>query len=184
MLRCDVDFPIFLLQWVSALEPQALTFTLKDHKMATFTVSYSTSEKTELLHEKERTWSWRGVREEITSHSRKHRTNAEIVKTNKQTNKPRRQQMRSGNFCDCTILETVIRFTAQWWICYFFVYYKMCIQVTCFTLCQISISWNFPLKYTCWIILTNTFHLFVNYLCCLYATTFQRELFPSLIVLR
>lgn len=131
--------PIFLLQWVSAVEPLALTFTLEDHKMATFTVSYSTSEKTELLHQKERTWSWRGVREEITTHSSKRRTNAEIVKSNKQTNKPRRQQRRSGNFCDCTILETVIRFTAQWWICYFFVYYKMCIQVTCFTLCQISI---------------------------------------------
>lgn len=41
MLRCDVDIPIFPLQWVSALEPQALTFTLKDHKMATFTVPYT-----------------------------------------------------------------------------------------------------------------------------------------------
>lgn len=67
MLQCNVDIaigltviPIFLFQWVSALEAQAFTFTLKDHKMATSTVSYSTSEKPELLHQKERTWSWRG----------------------------------------------------------------------------------------------------------------------------
>lgn len=35
------------------------------------------------------------------------------------------------------------------------------VQTGSFTLWQISISWNFPLKYTCWIILTNAFHLFI-----------------------